>query len=315
MPCSAIALACSGSSRTARRPPWTLGWRVFTRPSIISGKPVRSETSRTSSPVSRSALAVPPVETNSTPRAAKARPRSARPVLSETESKARSILTRSGTPLLPSGRPAEGPGDGRAVAGALAGDDELEARVRRRLAVDPQTVLDREAAAAAAELPDRRAAHPEQRPLAVGGGRDFDRGRQVESKRERHVAAAVAAAGGDQHVLALQLAAVGGEAQLALMHQPEAPDVAVVARLDLHHASGLVAGELDLADALAERAVVVDRGGVAVAERQGRMGGGGAQRPRQIGGKRVDGAAGTAAIDDDPAGAVAHLEGEGRSAA
>src|SRR3954452_6394984 len=192
MPCAAIAEACSGSSRTARRPPWTLGCSVFTRPSIISGKPVRSERSRTSSPASRRALAVPPVETNSTPRAAKARPRSASPLLSETESKARSILIRSGTSLLPSGRPPEGPGDGRAVARALAGDDELEARVRRRLAVDPQAVLDRESAAAAAELPDGGSTHPEQRARAVGGGRDLDRGRQVESQRERHVVAAAA---------------------------------------------------------------------------------------------------------------------------
>lgn len=47
MPCSAIALACSAASRTPSRPPCTIGCRVFTRPSIISGKPVRSETSFT----------------------------------------------------------------------------------------------------------------------------------------------------------------------------------------------------------------------------------------------------------------------------
>ncbi len=35
----------SGLSRRARKPPWTWGWRVLTRPSIISGKPVRSEMS------------------------------------------------------------------------------------------------------------------------------------------------------------------------------------------------------------------------------------------------------------------------------
>ena len=53
MPCSSIAAACSGLSRTPSRPPWTIGCSVFTRPSIISGKPVRSETSRTSRPASR----------------------------------------------------------------------------------------------------------------------------------------------------------------------------------------------------------------------------------------------------------------------
>ena len=51
-----------------RSPPWTAGCSVFTRPSIISGKPVRSVTSRTGRPASASALRVPPVETSSTPR-------------------------------------------------------------------------------------------------------------------------------------------------------------------------------------------------------------------------------------------------------
>ena len=58
--------------------------------------------------------------------------------------------------------------------------------VRPRLAVDPQTVLDREPAAAAAELPDRAAAQPEQGALPVGGRRHLDRGREVEADRERH---------------------------------------------------------------------------------------------------------------------------------
>jgi hypothetical protein len=46
-------------------------------------------------PASRSALAVPPVETSSTPRAASAWPRSTSPVLSDTESSARRIVTSS----------------------------------------------------------------------------------------------------------------------------------------------------------------------------------------------------------------------------
>ena len=53
MPCSAI----TASSMPARpsRPPWISGCRVLTRPSMISGKPVTSDTSRTGRPASRSA--------------------------------------------------------------------------------------------------------------------------------------------------------------------------------------------------------------------------------------------------------------------
>jgi hypothetical protein len=72
----------------------------LTLPSIISGKPVRSLTSRTSKPASRSAFAVPPVETSSTPWRASAAPSSARPALSDTDSKARTIFTSSGNSAL-----------------------------------------------------------------------------------------------------------------------------------------------------------------------------------------------------------------------
>lgn len=96
MPCSAIALACSAASRTPSRPPCTIGCRVFTRPSIISGKPVRSETSFTAVPAPSIAARVPPVETSSTPAAASAWAASIRPVLSETEISARLGTTRSG---------------------------------------------------------------------------------------------------------------------------------------------------------------------------------------------------------------------------
>ena len=37
MPWASIAARCSALPRMARRPPWTPGWSVFTRPSIISG--------------------------------------------------------------------------------------------------------------------------------------------------------------------------------------------------------------------------------------------------------------------------------------
>ena len=67
MPCSFILATCAGLSRKARMPPWIFGCRVFTRPSIISGKPVSSETSFTAILLSRKSAAVPPVETSSIP--------------------------------------------------------------------------------------------------------------------------------------------------------------------------------------------------------------------------------------------------------
>ena len=91
MPCACIDAAWSLFSRIASRPPCTLGCSVFTRPSIISGKPVSSDTSSTLSPASASALRVPPVETSSTPRSASARASSTSPLLSDTEMRAREM--------------------------------------------------------------------------------------------------------------------------------------------------------------------------------------------------------------------------------
>ena len=57
MPWASIAAWCSGFARTASRPPWTAGCSVLTRPSIISGKPVRSRhVLRPAGPASASAL-------------------------------------------------------------------------------------------------------------------------------------------------------------------------------------------------------------------------------------------------------------------
>src|SRR5450830_369101 len=85
MPCSLMAAICSGRSRRASRPPCTLGCRVLTRPSSISGKPVWSATSVTGRPASASSLAVPPVDSSLMPSACSACANSRMPVLSETE--------------------------------------------------------------------------------------------------------------------------------------------------------------------------------------------------------------------------------------
>src|SRR5688572_157767 len=95
MPCSFMAFRWSSRSRRARIPPWTFGCRVFTRPSIISGKPVYSPTSVTTIPFSLRSWAVPPVDRIWTPWESSALANSTTPVLSETLISARRILTRS----------------------------------------------------------------------------------------------------------------------------------------------------------------------------------------------------------------------------
>src|SRR5688572_11977511 len=74
----------SARLRRARMPPCTDGCSVFTRPSMISGKPVTAEMPVTRTPASSRARAVPPVDTSSYPRPASACANGNRPVLSET---------------------------------------------------------------------------------------------------------------------------------------------------------------------------------------------------------------------------------------
>src|SRR3954453_20285810 len=71
---------------------------------MISGKPVNSSIGRTSSPVSCSAAAVPPVETSSTPSDASPRAKSWMPVLLETDSSARCTRTSPGCTIASIGR-------------------------------------------------------------------------------------------------------------------------------------------------------------------------------------------------------------------
>src|SRR5690348_8477610 len=63
---------------------------------MISGNPVRSDTSRTVIPPAASSRAVPPVETISTPRSASPRANSRIPVLSETDRSALPTRTSPG---------------------------------------------------------------------------------------------------------------------------------------------------------------------------------------------------------------------------
>ncbi|EKD76716.1 MAG: hypothetical protein ACD_43C00012G0001 [uncultured bacterium] len=83
---------CSTLLRTAKIPPCTFGCKVLTRPSIISGKSVKSSIVRTAIPESCRRLAVPPVETISIPCSTNSRQNSSMPVLLETLTKARLIM-------------------------------------------------------------------------------------------------------------------------------------------------------------------------------------------------------------------------------
>src|SRR5215210_855164 len=96
MSCSAAASTWPGSSRTASRPAYSRGCSVLTRPSMISGKPVKSSTLRTSTPAPDSSRSVPPVETTSTPSSARPRAKSTIPRLSETDNSARRTRTAPG---------------------------------------------------------------------------------------------------------------------------------------------------------------------------------------------------------------------------
>src|SRR3990167_7657860 len=83
-------------SRRASNPAWIRGWRVLTRPSIISGNPVISATSLTGRFALRSVAAVPPVEMISHPRSIRPRAKPTIPRLSLTDIKARGIGPLSG---------------------------------------------------------------------------------------------------------------------------------------------------------------------------------------------------------------------------
>src|SRR5450631_4522437 len=132
MSCSRIDCRWLGLSRLARMPPCTLGCSVFTRPSIISGKPVCSATSVTTTPFSLRSWAVPPVERICTPCVSSARASSTTPVLSETLMRARLIFVI--------GRPREdgGPAWIPVCTGMTSVQPVLLELLAQRIAVHPQ---------------------------------------------------------------------------------------------------------------------------------------------------------------------------------
>ena len=114
--------------------------------------------------------------------------------------------------------------------------------MRPRLAVDPEAVLDVELAAAAAELPDRAAAQPEQGALAVGGPGHLDR-------RARGGSAPRTAPPRPRRRLPVEISRSSpaswrpsrGQVEPALVDQAEAAGIAVMAGLDPADAGGVVA--------------------------------------------------------------------------
>src|SRR5512139_192398 len=169
------AMTASSVPRRPSRPPWIFGCSVFTRPSMISGKPVTDDTSRTGMPAAASAFAVPPVEISSTPRAANARARSVSPVLSETESSAR----RTGRSMCLSGPARSGrqPEFAQLLAQGAAGDAEDH----RRLALVAAGVVEHGAEQGFLDLTQHHVVQPGG-PVAVEAG-------QVVGKRALGVVA------------------------------------------------------------------------------------------------------------------------------
>src|SRR4051794_19804530 len=208
MPCSSMAAACSELSRTASSPPWTLGWSVLTRPSIISGKPVRSEMSRTSVPSSRSLAAVPPVDTISTPCRDRPAASSSSPLLSESEISALRMGTRSVIKSLRLAGAAQLPADFAAQCRNFADDCKLDCALHAAAPVDPHTFLGDQIAAAAAEVPRRRALGAQDRAHAVRGDRRLHARRKMEAHRVRRRLADLLASLGLQLVGAAKLLAV-----------------------------------------------------------------------------------------------------------
>src|SRR5579859_3834480 len=97
------------------------------------------------------------------------------------------------------------------------------------------------------------------------------------------------------------------------MLEPEAPDIAVMARLDAAGGLLLLPIELDQRHTPPERTVTVDRGGVGIGQDQRRMRRTGARRPRDRCGERPPRPV-AAAIDDHAIGTITKLEAQRRRA-
>src|ERR1700733_9659785 len=260
MPFARIASAWAGLPRIASRPPCTAGCSVLTRPSIISGKPVKSPTSSTFSPASLSVLRVPPVETSSMPKPDNARANSTTPVLSETEMSARDARRSSsviGVPTLSQRQPiqrqslllfARAPrraGTCRrrrigllkaplhARGGArMAVDDHLDRPARSFAGGEINAVLKLDLILAGVEGPYFLARRHQHDTVAVGQPGGFHRGMQVKANGEFVVGGAHlrAAVGGEEYFLAIEPRAVRRQRQDALMHDAEAVGITVVRR-------------------------------------------------------------------------------------
>src|SRR3546814_16790337 len=96
----------------------------------------------------------------------------------------------------------EDPPHARAASGRITRDDELLGRVRAAFAVDPQALLDLQRAFGGAELPERPAAHAQQRTSLVGSQARRNIAPEVKAHREALVTLASRARGGKQTALA-----------------------------------------------------------------------------------------------------------------
>src|SRR6185503_12735458 len=147
---------------------------------------------------------------------------------------------------------AELPADFAAQCRNFADDDKLHRSLRLAAAVDPQAFFVHEIAAAATEVPWRRAFRSKDRTHAVDGDRRLHSRREVEASGVGRGFADLLAPLCHELVGATKLLSVIAKHQAALVDQAERPDIAVVARFEAARIIVLSPIDRDVFHALSE---------------------------------------------------------------
>src|SRR3546814_17349399 len=105
----------------------------------------------------------------------------------------------------------EYPPHAHAASGRITRDDELLGRVRAAFAVDPQALLDLKRAFGGAELPERPAAHAQQRTQLVGSPARRNTAPLVKAHREALVHLSSRGLRGTQQGILAQSGPRGGQ--------------------------------------------------------------------------------------------------------
>src|SRR6266436_3494058 len=234
---------CSGLWRTASNPPWILGCRVLTRPSIISGKPVRSDTSRTLRPASASARAVPPVEMSSMPKPSSRRANAINPVLSDTEMRAREIGRRCSTiDGLRRNLAHVAQSPVHTLGGArLAVNHDLRGATRTVLARQIDAFLNCYDVVVSVEVPNIPVRQQQHRAMTICQAGGASPGMKMEPNRKLVLCVRRQSSSGDrqENIFAIEPVAIRCKRHEALMNDSETFRISVMGRTQ-HHAPALI---------------------------------------------------------------------------